>query len=134
MALKEILQRGKSKDIMYGGNFFALWHGNTDIQGKEIAGYIHKNPSAVTRYLKEKEDLEKEVEKVIEKIKRANIKKSGLTPYFRWVTPKLCIFCRRAGGRQHQTIRFHRLNALTSSGDKSNHSPSPRLSANRLCQ
>src|SRR3989344_393815 len=31
----------------------------------------------------------------------------------------------------HQTIRFHRLNAVTSSGASSNHSPSPRFSANR---
>lgn len=34
----------------------------------------------------------------------------------------------------YQMIRFHRLNAVMSSGDKSNHSPSPRLSLNRLCQ
>lgn len=32
------------------------------------------------------------------------------------------------------TIRFQRLNAFTSAGNSANHSPSPRLSANRLCQ
>ena len=37
----------------------------------EIAGYIQKDPAVVTRYLKEKEELE--VGKVIEKIKRGNI-------------------------------------------------------------
>lgn len=42
-------------------------------KGKEIAGYIQKDPAVATRYLKEKEDLGAEVEKVIERIKRANI-------------------------------------------------------------
>src|SRR5574341_1290057 len=36
--------------------------------------------------------------------------------------------------RQHQTMRFQRLNAITSPGDRRNHSPSPRLSLNLLCQ
>lgn len=42
-------------------------------RGKEIAGYIQKDPAVATRYLKEKEDLETEIEKVIAKIKRVNI-------------------------------------------------------------
>lgn len=43
-----------------------------DLAGK---GYIQKDPAVATRYFKEKGNLETEVEKVIEKIKRANINK-----------------------------------------------------------
>lgn len=36
--------------------------------------------------------------------------------------------------RQRHAIFLHRLKAAMSEGDRLNHSPSPRLSANRLCQ
>ena len=42
-------------------------------KGKEIAGYIQKDPAVVTRYLTERKDLEIDVGRVIEKIKRADI-------------------------------------------------------------
>jgi REP element-mobilizing transposase RayT len=75
IALKEIRNKGKDRDIMIGRKIFSLVAKEYGYKGKEIAGYIRKDAAVVTRYLREKEKLWTEVKKTIEKMKRANVNK-----------------------------------------------------------
>ncbi|MBI5746340.1 MAG: transposase [Nitrospirae bacterium] len=68
ITLKEIKAKGKNRDIMIGRKLFSLIAKEYGYKGKEIAGYIQKDPAVVTRYLREKGDLRAEVERVIERI------------------------------------------------------------------
>lgn len=70
IVLKEIRHKGKGRDIMLCRKLFSLVAREYGYKGKEIAGYIQKDPAVVTRYLREREDLKSEVERVI---KRLNI-------------------------------------------------------------
>ncbi len=56
ITLKEIKAKGKSRDIMMGTKLFSLIAKEYGYKGKEIAGYIQKDPAVVTRYLREKEE------------------------------------------------------------------------------
>jgi hypothetical protein len=49
-------------------------------KGKEIAGYIQKDPAVVTRYLKERKDLKAEVEKMKHKTSMTEIKSLPISP------------------------------------------------------
>lgn len=75
ITLKEIQQKGKDRDIMLCRKLFSLIAKEYGYKGKEISRYIQKDAAVVTRYLREKRELVAEVEKVIEKIKRANVNK-----------------------------------------------------------
>ncbi len=75
IAIKEIRNKGKGRDIMMGRKLFSLVAREYGYKGKEIARYIRKDAAVVTRYLREKEELVGEVEMVIKKIKIANINK-----------------------------------------------------------
>jgi REP element-mobilizing transposase RayT len=75
IALKEIRNKRKDSEIMMGRRLFSLVAREYGYKGKEISGYIQKDPAVVTRYLREKEELGAEVKKVIEKIKKANVNK-----------------------------------------------------------
>ncbi len=69
ITIKEIRQKGKGENTSLGRKLFSLVAREYGYKGKEIAGYIQKDPAVITRYLKEKEDLDVEIERVIEIMK-----------------------------------------------------------------
>jgi hypothetical protein len=50
--------------------------------GKEIAEYMRKGPALITRHIKEKKEMKKDIELVLAKLKasRPNVNISSLTP------------------------------------------------------
>jgi REP element-mobilizing transposase RayT len=69
ITLKQI--RGKSKDrvISSGRKLLSSVAKEYGYQGKEIAKYIWKDPAVITRYLKEKKNLQEKTEEVIKTIR-----------------------------------------------------------------
>ena len=70
-----IKEKGKDRKISLGRKLLSLVADEYGYKGKEIAGYIRKDPALITRHLKEKADLKIEIEKIIKTIKdmRANV-------------------------------------------------------------
>ena len=60
--------RGKNKDrnISVGRKLVSLVAKEYKYKGREIAAYLRKDPSVITRYLKEDDDLKSEMERVFE--------------------------------------------------------------------
>ncbi len=56
--------------ITQGRRLFSLIASDYGYKGKEIAEFIRKDPALVTRYLKQREDLEPEIKKVIKILKK----------------------------------------------------------------
>lgn len=75
VTLKQIKEKGKDRKISLGRKLLSLVADEYGYKGKEIAGYIRKDPALITRHLKEKADLKIEIEKIIKTIKdmRANV-------------------------------------------------------------
>lgn len=74
ITLREIQQKGKDRNIMQCRKLFSLVAKEYGYKGNEIARYIQKDAAVVTRYLKEKRELETEVKRLIEGL-RANVNK-----------------------------------------------------------
>lgn len=74
ITLKELRSKGKYRDIMLCRKLFSLVAREYGYKGKDIAGHIRKDPAVVTRYLKEKRELETEIKRLIEGL-RANVNK-----------------------------------------------------------
>ncbi len=75
ITLGQIRQKSKSRDISSGKKLLSLVAKEYGYKGKEIAEYIQKDPTIVTRHLKEKKGLKKEIEKVIKTLRdvRTNV-------------------------------------------------------------
>jgi putative transposase len=73
--LKQIREKSKSEMINLGRRLLSLVATEYGYKGKEIGLYIRKDPAIVTRDLKEKVQLEREMEKVFQVIrdKRAHV-------------------------------------------------------------
>jgi hypothetical protein len=73
--LKQIREKSKSEMITLGRRLLSLVATEYGYKGKEIGLYIRKDPAIVTRDLKEKIQLEREMEKVLQVIrdKRAHV-------------------------------------------------------------
>jgi REP-associated tyrosine transposase len=73
--LKQIREKSKSEMITLGRRLLSLVATEYGYKGKEIGLYIRKDPAIVTRDLKEKVLLEREMEKVLQVIrdKRAHV-------------------------------------------------------------
>ena len=69
ITLKQIRKKSKSGNITLGRRLLSLVAKEYGYKGKEIGQYIRKDPAVITRDLKEKEQLEKEMEKVINAIR-----------------------------------------------------------------
>lgn len=69
VTLKQIREKSKSETITLGRRLLSLVAKEYGHKGKEIGQYIRKDPAIVTRDLKEKGKLEREMEKVIDVIK-----------------------------------------------------------------
>jgi REP element-mobilizing transposase RayT len=71
---KEMRQKGKGAGVSLGRKLFSMVAFEYGYKGREVAEYIQKDPAIVTRYLKEKGDFEREIERVIKMIgKKANV-------------------------------------------------------------
>jgi hypothetical protein len=68
VTLKQIRKKSKSENITLGRKLLSLVAKEYGHKGKEISQYIQKDPAIVTRDLKEKGKLKKEIEKVIDVI------------------------------------------------------------------
>lgn len=66
ITIKQIRQQSKSREISLGRKLMTLVANEYGYKGKEIAEYIRKDPAVITRHLKERDKLKKEVEKVID--------------------------------------------------------------------
>ncbi len=66
ITIKQIRQQSKSQEISLGRKLMTLVANEYGYKGKEIAEYIRKDPAVITRHLKERDKLKKEVEKVID--------------------------------------------------------------------
>lgn len=69
ITLKQIREKSKSGHISLGRKLISLIGKEYAYKGRDIAEYIQKDPAMITRHLKEKGDLKKEMEKAIEAIK-----------------------------------------------------------------
>ena len=69
ITLKQIREKSKSENITLGRRLLNLVAKEYGYKGKEIGQYIRKDPAVITRDLKEKVKLEKEMEKVINAIR-----------------------------------------------------------------
>jgi len=69
ITLKQIRKKSKSENITLGRRLLNLVAKEYGYKGKEIGQYIRKDPAVVTRDLKEKGKLEREMEIVIEVIR-----------------------------------------------------------------
>ena len=73
VTLKQIRKKSKSETVTLGRKLLNLVAKEYGHKGKEIGLYIRKDPAVITRDLKEKEKLEKEMGKVIDVIKGKRI-------------------------------------------------------------
>jgi len=75
ITLKQIRERSKSETITLGRRLLSLVAKEYGYRGTEIGLYVRKDPAVITRDLKEKGQLEKEMEKVINVMrdKRAHV-------------------------------------------------------------
>jgi hypothetical protein len=73
VTLKQIRKKSKSETITLGRRLLSLVAKEYGYKGKEIGLYIRKDPAIVTRDLKEKGKLEREMGKVIDVIKAKKI-------------------------------------------------------------
>jgi len=69
ITLKQIRERNRSENITLGRKLLSIVAKEYGYKGKEIGQYIRKDPAVVTRDLKEKGKLEKEMGKVINVIR-----------------------------------------------------------------
>ncbi len=67
--MKEIRSKRKAKDIATSKILFSLVANEYSYKGTEIAEFIRKDPSVVTRHLKQQEDFRDRIEKVITLLK-----------------------------------------------------------------
>lgn len=67
--LKEMREKGKGEKVSLGRKLFSMVAFEYGYKGREIADYIRKDPAMITRYLKEKANLEVETERTINMMK-----------------------------------------------------------------
>jgi hypothetical protein len=83
VTLKQIREKSKSETITLGRRLLSLVAKEYGHKGKEIGQYVRKDPAIVTRDLKEKGKLEREMEKVIDVIKGKRIEVNNqVCPHF----------------------------------------------------
>ncbi|MDH3975021.1 MAG: transposase [Deltaproteobacteria bacterium] len=69
--IEQLRGKGKSENSRKGKKLFSIVSNEYGYKGSEIATFIGKDPSVITRHLKEKKELEKEVEEVINSLSKA---------------------------------------------------------------
>jgi len=70
VTLRQLREKSKEEGIVSGRKVMSLVAREYDYKGQEIAEYLRRDPAVITRYLKEGERLEGEVEKVHEALRK----------------------------------------------------------------
>ena len=70
VTLRQLREKSKEVGIVSGRKVMSLVAREYGYKGREIAEYLRRDPAVVTRYLKERERLEDEVEKVHEVLRK----------------------------------------------------------------
>jgi REP element-mobilizing transposase RayT len=65
ITLKQMKEKGKDRDISLCRKLLSITAKRYEYKGREIAIYLRKDPSIITRYLKESGTLKREAERVI---------------------------------------------------------------------
>jgi putative transposase len=75
ITLRQMRQKGKDRGITHGRKLLSLVAHEYGYRGREIAGYMGKDPALITRHIKEKEELKRDTERVIAvmKVRKSNV-------------------------------------------------------------
>jgi REP element-mobilizing transposase RayT len=65
VTLTQMRQKGKDRNITHCRKLLSLVAHEYGYRGREIAGYMRKDPALITRHIKEKEELKKDTERII---------------------------------------------------------------------
>jgi len=71
VTLRQLKEKSKEEGVVSGRKVMSLVAREYGYKGQEIAEYLGRDPAVITRYLKEEERLEGEVEKVHEALKKS---------------------------------------------------------------
>lgn len=74
ITLIQIRRKGKDRSITHGRKVLSLVAKEYGYKGRHIAEYIRKDPALITRHVKDKDELKKDTEQVIEMLKRQKAK------------------------------------------------------------
>ena len=69
VTLRQLSEKSKDGEIVSGRKVMSLVAREYGYKGQEIAEYLRRDPAVITRYLKEGERLEGEVERVHETLR-----------------------------------------------------------------
>ena len=69
-SLRQLREKGRDEVIQFGRRVMSLVGKEYGYKGREIAECLRRDPSVITRYLREGKRLESEVEKVHEALKK----------------------------------------------------------------
>jgi hypothetical protein len=69
-SLRQLREKGKGEGIQTGRKVLSLVGREYGYRGREIAEYLRKDPSVVTRYLREAKRFESDIERVHENLKK----------------------------------------------------------------
>ncbi len=75
ITLGQMRLKGKDRDITHARKLLSVVAHEYGYRGKEIAGYMRKDPALISRHIKEREEMEKDTERVIAALKdrKANV-------------------------------------------------------------
>lgn len=75
VTLKQMRQKGKDRGVTHGRKLLSVVAHEYGYSGREIAGYIRKDPALITRHIKEKKELKMDTEQLIATMKdrKANV-------------------------------------------------------------
>jgi putative transposase len=68
ITLNQLREKNKDRNILNGRKLVSLVAREYEYKGKEIAEYLWKDPTVITRYLKESDNLKKEKERLLKKL------------------------------------------------------------------
>jgi hypothetical protein len=65
---KDLKGKGKDKKVMGGKKAFSLIAREYGYRGREVAGFLQKDPAVITRYLKKPESVDKAIIKILSEL------------------------------------------------------------------
>lgn len=72
ITLKQLREKSKDREISLGRKLMSIVANEYGFKGKDVAQYLRKDPSVITRYLKEKNHLREEMEKLLKLLKESS--------------------------------------------------------------
>lgn len=72
MTLKDLRERSKNREMLTARKLVSLVAREFGYKGKEIAFFLQKDPSVITRYLKEGEHLKADMDRILKMLGNRN--------------------------------------------------------------